>query len=64
MFGIDRETLRLLRSKYSEGSHVRLTKMEDILAPPIGTCGTVKCVDDLGCTYCLGHGLKSWSNLW
>ena len=35
-----------LLKKYPVGSRVRLLKMDDIQAPPIGTLGTVKGVDD------------------
>ena len=36
-----------LLKKYPVGSRVRLLKMDDIQAPPIGTLGTVKGVDDI-----------------
>ena len=36
-----------LLKKYPVGSRVRLLKMDDIQAPPIGTFGTVKGVDDI-----------------
>ena len=36
-----------LIKKYPVGSRVRLLKMDDIQAPPIGTLGTVKGVDDI-----------------
>lgn len=36
-----------LLKKYQVGSRVRLLKMDDIQAPPIGTVGTVKGVDDI-----------------
>lgn len=36
-----------LLKKYPVGSRVRLLKMDDIQAPPIGTLGTVKGVDDV-----------------
>lgn len=36
-----------LLKKYPVGSRVRLQKMDDIQAPPIGTLGTVKGVDDI-----------------
>ena len=36
-----------LLKKYPVGSRVRLLKMYDIQAPPIGTLGTVKGVDDI-----------------
>jgi hypothetical protein len=36
-----------LLKEYPVGSRVRLLKMDDIQAPPIGTLGTVKGVDDI-----------------
>lgn len=36
-----------LLKKYPVGSRVILLKMDDIQAPPIGTLGTVKGVDDI-----------------
>jgi len=37
-----------LRDRYPEGTRVELVKMNDEQAPPIGTKGTVKHVDDIG----------------
>ena len=37
-----------LRKEYLVGTRVVLIKMDDIQAPPIGTKGTVKGVDDIG----------------
>ena len=37
-----------LKKKYPVGSRVRLIKMDDTQAPPIGTTGTVIGVDDIG----------------
>lgn len=37
-----------LRKEYPIGTRVVLIKMDDIQAPPIGTKGTVKGVDDIG----------------
>ena len=37
-----------LRSKYPAGTRVKLLKMDDCQAPPIGTLGTVQGVDDIG----------------
>lgn len=36
-----------LRIKYPAGCRVELVKMDDPQAPPIGTRGTVRCVDDM-----------------
>ena len=43
-----KETLEALRKEYPIGSRVELVRMDDAQAPPIGTKGTVKGVDDIG----------------
>lgn len=43
-----KELVEELRRNYPKGSRVRLLKMDDTQAPPIGTCGTVRGVDDIG----------------
>lgn len=48
MFGIDKETLEILRGEYKKGTRVRLIHMDDVQAPPPGTEGTVSHVDDGG----------------
>ena len=48
MFGIKRETVERLRKEYPRGCRVQLVKMDDPQAPPVGTCGTVIGVDDIG----------------
>lgn len=45
-----------LRKTYAPGTRVRLLKMDDPQAPPLGTCGTVHGVDDIGSL------LVSWDN--
>ena len=37
-----------MRKQYPSGCRVELLKMDDVQAPPIGTKGTVLCVDDTG----------------
>lgn len=37
-----------IKAKYPIGTRVELAKMDDAQAPPIGTKGTVKGVDDIG----------------
>ena len=37
-----------LKETYTAGTRVKLTKMDDVQAPPIGTLGTVIGVDDTG----------------
>ena len=44
----NKEIVKSLREKYPEGSRVVLVKMDDKQAPPIGTQGTVRYVDDIG----------------
>ena len=48
MFGISRETVERLRREYPVGCRVELVRMDDQQAPPIGTQGTVRGVDDIG----------------
>ena len=43
-----KELLDSLRKEYPVGSRVKLVKMDDVQAPPIGTLGTVTGVDDIG----------------
>ena len=49
MFGFpSREIIASLRNQYPAGTRVRLVQMDDPYAPEIGTCGTVRGVDDIG----------------
>ena len=41
-----REVVNMLREKYPKGTRVGLLEMDDPQAPPIGTKGTVRHVDD------------------
>ena len=43
-----KETVEMLRSGYPNGMRVRLVKMNNLQAPPLGTEGTVVGVDDTG----------------
>ena len=45
---ISKETLQALRERYPKGTRVELVKMDDAQAPPVGTKGTVRGVDDMG----------------
>ena len=45
---ISREELQRLREKYKPGTRVEILHMDDIQAPPAGTRGTVRGVDDAG----------------
>ena len=45
---ITREEVERLRQQYPSGTVVRLVRMDDIQAPPVGTKGTVRYVDDIG----------------
>ena len=42
------EILTSLREQFPQGARVELLRMDDPLAPPIGTKGTVMGVDDIG----------------
>ena len=45
-----------MRMRYPKGTRIELEKMDDVQAPPIGTKGTVLCVDDTGSI------MVSWDN--
>ena len=45
---ISKEDLNKLREEYPIGCKVKLISMNDSFAPPVGTIGTVKGVDDIG----------------
>lgn len=53
---IRKETLERLRQEYPLGCRVQLVKMDDPQAPPVGTCGTVIGVDNIGSI------MVSWDN--
>lgn len=53
---IKKEVLSLLREEYPVETKVKLVKMDDCQAPPIGTKGTVRGVDDTGSI------LVNWDN--
>ena len=43
-----KEIVEKIRKEYPKGTRVRLIKMDDMQAPPLGTEGTVIGVDDTG----------------
>ena len=43
-----RELVENLRKRYPVGCRVELLRMDDPQAPPVGTKGTVRGVDDIG----------------
>lgn len=43
-----REIVERIRREYPAGTRVELVRMDDTQAPPVGTKGTVKGVDDTG----------------
>lgn len=45
---ITKEALQALRERFPRGTRVELVQMDDPQAPPIGTKGTVRDVDDIG----------------
>ena len=51
MFVSDYELARI-RKMYPVGSMVELVSMDDKQAPPPGTKGTVRIVDDIGTVHC------------
>ena len=50
------ETIENVRRQFPVGCRIELVKMDDPQAPPIGTCGTVRGVDDTGSI------LVNWDN--
>jgi hypothetical protein len=40
--------LENLKQTYKRGTRVKLNRMDDVQAPPVGTLGTVYGVDDIG----------------
>lgn len=53
---VRKELVEHLRKQYPAGTRVELVRMNDEQAPPIGTCGTVAGVDDIGSI------MVSWDN--
>ena len=51
-----REIVESIRKRYPIGSRVEVVFMDDIQAPPAGTKGTVRDVDDIGSI------MVSWDN--
>lgn len=43
-----KETVERIRKEYPVGTRVELVQMDDPQAPPVGTKGTVRGVDDIG----------------
>lgn len=52
----NKNIVEMLRKQYPAGTRVELVEMDDCQAPPIGTKGTVRGVDDTGSI------LVSWDN--
>ena len=50
---ISRSALADLRNRYKPGTRVELVKMNDFQAPPIGTKGVVRFIDDIGTIHVL-----------
>lgn len=53
---INEAMVKRIKETYKLGMRVRLLKMDDIQAPPVGTEGTVRGVDDIGSV------MVSWDN--
>ncbi len=43
-----REAVERVRRLYPQGTRIELVAMDDVQAPPVGTKGTVRGVDDTG----------------
>lgn len=48
MIFVNDKTLERLRREYPAGTRIELISMDDFQAPPPGTMGTVRAVDDSG----------------
>ena len=53
---ISKEALQALRERFPKGTRVELVQMDDPQAPPVGTKGIVRGVDDIGSI------MVSWDN--
>lgn len=51
-----REVVEKMRREFPEGTRVELVRMDDAQAPPVGTQGVIRGVDDTGSL------LVSWNN--
>ena len=51
-----KETVERIRREYPVGCRVELVRMNDVQAPPVGTKGIVRGVDDIGSV------MVSWDN--
>ena len=45
---IIKKVIKRLKAMYPVGTRVELVKMDDVQAPPVGTKGTLKGIDDIG----------------
>ena len=52
----DKEVVEKIKKEFKKGTRVKLVRMDDFQAPPIGTLGTVIGVDDTGSI------MVSWDN--
>ena len=68
----NKEYVEHLRRKYPPGTRLQLSCMEDEMAVPPGSMGTVECIDDAGqiqviwdcgCSLALIPGVDSFSRL-
>lgn len=55
-FSNRREEIKWLKKTYTQGTRLELLEMDDKQAPPVGTKGTVRGVDDMG------NILMRWDN--
>ena len=46
-----RDKIKCLKEAYPKGTRLELIEMDDKQAPPVGTQGTVRGVDDIGSIY-------------
>ena len=61
---MNHQMVSCLRESYPTGCRVMLDNMEDIQAPPIGTLGTVRHIDDMGTIHVAWDNGSSLGVVW
>jgi len=59
-----KDFVKNLKQRFPKGTRVRLLGMEDMQAPPVGTLGTVQCVDDIGTIHVRWENGSSLGLVW
>lgn len=56
MLQLSQKTIEKLKKEYPQGTRIKLIQIDDFQAPPSGTLGTIKGIDDVG------NLLVQWDN--